>query len=396
MRAELSESRLAPKRLLVVLLIWLVSLGGTYYLYTSHDIGMDVGLAYMVITVIFCACVTILLYRRRITGNLYTGTGYLSIALITVFCWAATMFSDRFDGYFYPVIIVPFLYCAVSDSVTAVFFSLYFCLFPAMIGSDSVYVLYCHITAVILGSILAELRRSYKKKFGIIISLVTVVVSLLCPIMFYYFTYLELYDLNNMQVYVYAAIVLFTVLFVFELLRYLTQKERTASFEKILDDEYSLIQDIKIFSATEYMHAKKVSWLSGLCAEEIGADRLVAMAGGMYYRLGHIVGEPHVKNAVKTAYNKCFPTEVISILEEYDAEQRLPSSRESAIVHMVDSIITRVEAFGENVAGSDWNQDMVVYQTLNEYSQQGIYDESGISMNQFLKIRDRLLREQLV
>lgn len=41
---------------------------------------------------------------------------------------------------------------------------------------------------------------------------------------------------------------------------------------------------------------------------------------------------------------------------------------------------------------SDWNQDMVIYQTLNEYSASGIYDSSGLSMNRFLQIRECLVK----
>lgn len=43
---------------------------------------------------------------------------------------------------------------------------------------------------------------------------------------------------------------------------------------------------------------------------------------------------------------------------------------------------------------SEWNQDMVIYQTLNEYSASGIYDQSGLGMNMFLKIREYLVNEE--
>ena len=37
---------------------------------------------------------------------------------------------------------------------------------------------------------------------------------------------------------------------------------------------------------------------------------------------------------------------------------------------------------------------MVIYQTLNEYSASGIYDQSGLGMNMFLKIREYLVNEE--
>ena len=54
----------------------------------------------------------------------------------------------------------------------------------------------------------------------------------------------------------------------------------------------------------------------------------------------------------------------------------------------------KLEVLDEDTVGSNWNQDMVIYQTLNEYSAAGLYDHSGLSMNMFLKIREYLVNEE--
>ena len=102
-----------------------------------------------------------------------------------------------------------------------------------------------------------------------------------------------------------------------------------------------------------------------------------------------------MKNAVRLAQENCFPSTLIEILSEYNGEWRLPSSKESAIVHMVDTCVKRIEMLSSQNLSSSWNQDMVIYQTLNEVSATGIYDESGVSMNQFLKVRELLVREEI-
>ena len=96
---------------------------------------------------------------------------------------------------------------------------------------------------------------------------------------------------------------------------------------------------------------------------------------------------------MKLAQEKCFPEVIITILSEYNGEQKLPSSRESAIVHLVDACLKKIEMLNEHNLSTSWNQDMVIYQTLNELSATGMYDESGLSMNQFLKVRELLVRE---
>ena len=55
-------------------------------------------------------------------------------------------------------------------------------------------------------------------------------------------------------------------------------------------------------------------------------------------------------------------------------------------------MVTKLDLLDKETFSSNWNQDMVIYQTLNEESATGIYDESGLGMNQFLEIRDFLVK----
>ena len=61
---------------------------------------------------------------------------------------------------------------------------------------------------------------------------------------------------------------------------------------------------------------------------------------------------------------------------------------------MVNGLVKKIEVFDSYTMASEWNQDMVIYQTLNEYSASGIYDQSGLGMNMFLKIREYLVNEE--
>ena len=63
---------------------------------------------------------------------------------------------------------------------------------------------------------------------------------------------------------------------------------------------------------------------------------------------------------------------------------------------MIDALIVKLDHIKTDVADNDWNHDILVIQTLNEFSTSGLYDESGLSMNHFLKIRDYLTKEELL
>jgi len=103
-----------------------------------------------------------------------------------------------------------------------------------------------------------------------------------------------------------------------------------------------------------------------------------------------------VQNGVDKAVGLSFPTELINILSEYYGLEKLPSTPESALVHMVDALVIKLEALGQEIQKSQWNSDILIYQTLNEFSASGMYDQSGMSMNQFLKVREFLAKEDIL
>ena len=100
-----------------------------------------------------------------------------------------------------------------------------------------------------------------------------------------------------------------------------------------------------------------------------------------------------MENGVALAKSNHLPKEIVGILREYNGEQKLPSTLESAIVHVVDSVVAKFDVLDKATLSSSWNQDILVYQTLNENSVSGMYDKSGFSMNMFLQIRDYLIKE---
>lgn len=168
---------------------------------------------------------------------------------------------------------------------------------------------------------------------------------------------------------------------------------RKQELEKVLRADFGLVQEVRNYSKADYNHARKVAEISKNCAQLVGADPDVAAAGGFYYRIGRMTGKPYVENGVALAKSNHLPKEIVGILREYNGEQKLPSTLESAIVHVVDSVVAKFDVLDKAMLSSSWNQDILVYQTLNENSVSGMYDKSGFSMNMFLQIRDYLIKE---
>jgi hypothetical protein len=162
-----------------------------------------------------------------------------------------------------------------------------------------------------------------------------------------------------------------------------------------MDEHYHLQREIKRYSTVDYNHAVRTSQVAMHLAAKIGADEQLARAGGFYYRVGKLEGEPFVENGVRVARNNCFSERLVAILEEYNGEKRLPSTIESAIVQIADMIVTKFELLDRDTFSTTWNRDIVIYQSMNEKSSEGLYDNSGLSMNQFLAIRETLVKEEM-
>ena len=111
----------------------------------------------------------------------------------------------------------------------------------------------------------------------------------------------------------------------------------------ITDESYPLARELASFSRADYSHARRVMLVAARCAAVVGADERVCSAAGMYYRIGVLEGAPLAKNGVKMAQRACFPEKVIRIIGEYNGEEALPSTIESAIVHMVDGLLKKLE-----------------------------------------------------
>jgi hypothetical protein len=103
-----------------------------------------------------------------------------------------------------------------------------------------------------------------------------------------------------------------------------------------------------------------------------------------------------VQNGVDKAMALCFPESVIRILSEYYGQEKLPSTPESALVHMVDALVVRLDNEKEKGKRDQVDTELIIYQSLNEFSSSGIYDKSGMSMNLYIKMRGFLAKEELL
>lgn len=392
-----SEERIYPKRVASLLLFVAATI--FFMAVNAYHGSLATGGFICEALIIVPAClVTVLLivHLRKNKTLWYQDTDYLTFVLIYVLTNAILIASSFLvPDFLLPVGLCAFLIASSGNSTLAIASSLLMTVSLSFAEryDGSIYGLFfCEvIIAVGLSDIII---KAGKKERAFLFLLVTAVCCVL-PLAVRYFEKLTLTK-NDLYFSLGLSIITGAVsIAVMPALYHRLHMERSYRYETILDDDYSLINEIKLFSEDEYERARKLSVVSLKAAREIGADAALAAAGGLYYRVGLLRGDREIEHAVQIAGEHGFPDQLISILYEYQGLIRKPTSRESAIVHMTDAVMRRLDAISKqsDQMESGWNRQMLIYSALNELSTSGFYDDSPITMNQFLKIRDVLAKE---
>ncbi len=392
-----TEIRLHPRRVMMTVIIISVSvIAACLYAYRG---GLATGGVLCEALVILPLCLTFALFmiNERRSGRLwYDDTEYEPFTVMYVIAEGLLFILTFFlPDYLSPVMIVALLLSSFRNrllSMTGSFIII--SSFAFGLGSDmhTVCILYCEaVIAVMLSSVITEASGADRA----FLSVMTASVQFIMPLSGRYFNKLSLERTDLIYAAIEATATAIYGVLVMPAVTGWVGRERRYSYQTIIDNDYPLIEDIKLFSADEYERARKLSVLSLKAAQEIGADPYLAAAGGLYYRVGLIRGDKEIDCAMEIAAENGFPEKLTAILYEYQGLIRRPTTRESAIVHMCDSVIRRLDAISRkgDQMESGWNKQMLIYQAFNDLSLSGIYDDSGISINQFLRIRDRLVKE---
>lgn len=386
------KERMVGKRLLNVFLMLFITLAAVGAIGYSRAVWLDSMLAVFLVSLVFFVLFLYVLEHHRAGGALSKNyetdfrkvcRGYLITALIAVVCSFMPEFLQ-------PVIVIPICMAAFSNQNIALLVGIFWNAVLALTTVTHVQeaVLYCLMT--LIGAVLAE-AMEYSRLLWYHMILFSV--SVMLPGIFYYLAYqevqLKLFLLGAVE----GAFICALIAVFFQRTVRSRDAEVPALLDDMLDESFSLVKELSHFSKKDYRHARRVSGLAGDCAKVVGADEKICRAAGFYYRIGIIEGEPIRESGLRIAQEQCFPQEVIRIIGEYNDEAYPPSTVESAIIHMVDGVVKKMEVLDQTTMASEWNQDMVIYQTLNEFSAKGLYDKAGLSMNMFLKIREYLVKE---
>ncbi len=391
----MTETSFSMKRLCKMVLLLLVTIFVPACCGLLKNTRLDDMIVWAFVSIVYVVCFCLYLEHERLHDGLSRGISndYSMIVFIYIICLLAACVSIFLPAYTAPVMAISVLSNGIFKNRLGSSMAIYFSLLPAIYLERELYMVVCYVLLAVVGMFLVDLY--VQKELQLWTAILICSVSLVIPVCCQYFMIHTVSLVTVLVTLVCSGITLAT----FRILPRLCEQEvqaETVSLDTIMNESYHLRKEIMRYSTVDYEHAIRTSNVAAHLAASIGADEKLACAGGFYYRIGKLEGEPFVENGVRIAQHNCFSERLVSILQEYNGEHQLPSTIESAIVQIADMIVTKFDLLDKETFSSSWNRDIVIYQSMNEKSAEGLYDNSGLSMNQFLTIRETLVKEELL
>lgn len=330
--------------------------------------------------------------RKLIANNIQTD--YKRVAIGFLICCIVMTVISFLPNFFRPVILLPLIMAAFGNEFLGLSIGMFANILLGITTGGNYYELLAYSILIVIGVTLTKMlsENNYRLYIGIIFMFA----SVLFPNVFYYFAYEELLTKNLIFGIINGLFITIFVTVLYPKTKEETEQEIVYQYHHILEDDYIQIRELRSYSGSEYKHAKKVSDVAYKYAKDLGFDADLCKAAGFYYRLGRWEGNSVVRDGIKKAKELCFPEPLIQILSEYSGEEAKPSTPESALVHIIDALLIKLELLEKEVGTSQWNREVLIHQTLNEFSTAGLYDFSGLSINAFIKIREWLAKEELL
>lgn len=392
----MKEQKLSIYRVFPVIGMFLAILVASGILCFMNNKEIDEILCVVFVIVGFIPIIVFEMAYERHLGQLGNNiqTTYGRLALGFFYCSVLLIGLSFMPEYFRPVILIPLVMTAFSNESMAIITALLFNCILTMTTSGSFFEMLSYTILVIIGALFTKALK--ENEYRIYVAGIYVCSGILFPNIFFYLANQEMVLSNLLFSLLNGIIITVYAVFVFPKNVKETEEEVLHRYERFLEENYIQVRAVKNYSWVEYAHAKKVSDIAYKYAKRLGFQTELARVAGFYYRIGRWEGEPVVENAIKKAQELCFPQELINIISEYNGEQKLPSTPESALVHIIDALIIKLELLESEVGTSQWNREVLIHQTLNEFSTAGLYDNSGLSINAFIKIREWLTKEELL
>lgn len=169
------------------------------------------------------------------------------------------------------------------------------------------------------------------------------------------------------------------------------ENDRT-SYEVLCNLNNELLMKLKQFSENLYSHSLFIGDLSSRAAKEIGANDMLAFAGGLYHEIGKINGKNYIEEGLNIADEHAFPKELKAIMKEHNIKYEKPSSIEAAIVMLSDSVVSTIEYIEKN-NDHRYTTNKVIDNIFQMRMDKGTFDAATFSLKDYKSLKEFYQKE---
>ena len=307
-----------------------------------------------------------------------------------------------------PIILVPMLLAMVYDKTVGFSAVISVCSYNVFTLSDRpdniIYgpeFMMVIVMLIISGVAVFVVERKKKIYFEVAIYPVVYFISLLMYWIFgsYCKDYpgCEIYYENSFKFYASKGVLISLVVFTIVRVAYFLYESKYFARRKLFEissGDYSLIKGMKNNSVSLYNHSIEVAELSAMAAKAINADEDIAFAGGLYHDIGKMAGTNYVHEGIKIAGRYKLPSEIKNIIIEHNVKNRLPKSKEAAIVMLADTAVSAVEYLRSNKKNVD---EVTVFEnSLMTRLKNGALNDSKMTIAEFNAVKDVFMQHKVL
>ncbi|MCR5373789.1 MAG: hypothetical protein K6E39_00280 [Lachnospiraceae bacterium] len=320
-----------------------------------------------------------------IVNNIHFEISKLVLLLAVLFACSSALAIFKIPCSIVPAMTV--LLASVLPFYTGMELSIFVFIYTAVLYAYTSSEVVIYLTLLLMGLLFAKAFKSEKNRQFLIFVIFGIIF-----VMFYLLQFVNGRG-NDYRLLINNCVVAIINIIIMQIGYYLMKKfggkDVPLAVETILGENFPLVKLMKNSSLSKYNHARKVAVWSSRVARIIGIDAELCMSGGFYYALCDNDEDDPIEFACSLGRQNALPPQVITIVSAYKGIKKPIRTREGAVIEIVDELITELPKLESN----EVPRQIVIISRLNDISASGIIDESGLSMNSFIKMRDYLVKE---
>ncbi|RDU23076.1 HDIG domain-containing metalloprotein [Anaerosacchariphilus polymeriproducens] len=387
----LPEKKWSKERSIYIIAIYIVAImmNGIMGIVLQHNVKDIIGI--VTVGILLVSFIVFLLETNRIENG-YRIEKYYNYKRIFWFFFIWSIYEILIlliPPYLRPILVIGILCTFILNTTVGFLMNIYFSTMLILIADGTVELYLLYILSGVIGCLVSEYLKD-KKTF--ITAGISIICSNIClTILFEYLATSNFHVIYAWQAFGAGLIAIVLVKLMLPYVETYIDHGLYRRLWSICSSKHILLKQLKDFSESEYQHTLAVAKVAGNAAELIGADPLLAKVGGLYHRIGLVQGSDYIEENIKLTEEYNFPIELVQVLYEYSGRFVLPSTKEAAIVMIVDTMLMNFTKYRKEILEGSISKEILVQQTFNEILSKGLLDKSGITLKMYMDLKELFL-----